>query len=256
MTASAEQLWRAFLPVLAVALLALALVQIPLALRLARQVRASQQERELLLRRAIESSDLERRRIAGDLHDGPVQQLAGLSMSLAAAAGAVGPTDPSAEPLREAASAMRRSVRVLRSALMGIYPANVQRAGLRTALADLAAPLTEQGISADVDVPPNLDLPPEVESLLFRASREAFRNVERHAQADRVSLRVRAENGLASSRCETTGSGFHPTQEPERADGHIGLLLLRDLAVDAGGVLHVDSAEGRGTSVRLEVPLR
>ena len=88
-SASAEQLWRAFLPVLAVALVALALVQIPLALRLARQVRASQEERELLVRRAIESSDLERRRIAGDLHDGPIQQLAGLSMSLAANADSV-----------------------------------------------------------------------------------------------------------------------------------------------------------------------
>ena len=93
-SASAEQLWRAFLPVLAVALVALALVQIPLALRLARQVRASQEERELLVRRAIESSDLERRRIAGNLHDGPIQQLAGLSMSLAATADAVAPTDP------------------------------------------------------------------------------------------------------------------------------------------------------------------
>ena len=255
-TASAKQLWSAFLPVLAGALLALALLQIPLAFRLARQVRASQQERELLLRRAIESSDLERRRIASDLHDGPVQQLAGLSMSLAAAAGSVGPTDPSAVPLREAASAMRRSVRVLRSALMGIYPANVQRAGLQTALADLASPLTEQGISADVDVPPNLDLPPEVESLLFRASREAFRNVERHAQADRVNLRVRAENGLVLLEVEDNGIGFSSEPEARRADGHIGLPLLRDLVGDAGGTLHIDSIEGRGTKVRLEVPLR
>jgi two-component system, NarL family, sensor kinase len=256
-TASAEQLWSAFLPVLAVALLALALLQIPLALRLARQVRASQQERELLLRRAIESSDLERRRIAGDLHDGPVQQLAWLSMSLAAAAGSVGPTDPSAGPLRDAASAMRGSVRLLRSALMGIYPANVQRAGLRVALADLAAPLTEQGISTDVDVPPDLNLPPEVESLLFRASREAFRNVERHAQANRVSLRVRAENGLVRLEVEDDGIGFASERsEPSRADGHIGLPLLRDIAGDAGGTLDIDSAEGRGTRVRLEVPLR
>ena len=255
-TASAEQLWSAFLPVLAAALLALALLQIPLALRLARQVRASQQERELLLRRAIESSDLERRRIAGDLHDGPVQQLAGLSMSLSAAAGSVGPTDPSAGPLREAASAMRGSVRLLRSALMGIYPANVQRAGLRVALADLAAPLTELGISTDVDVPLDLDLPPEVESLLFRASREAFRNVERHARAKRVSLRVRAENGLVRLEVEDDGIGFSSERsEPSRADGHIGLPLLRDIAGDAGGSLHIDSAEGRGTRVRLEVPL-
>ena len=256
-TSSAEQLWRAFLPVMAVALLALALLQIPLALRLARQVRASQQERELLLRRAIESSDLERRRIAGDLHDGPVQQLAGLSMSLAAAAEAVGPTDPSAGPLREAASAMRRSVRLLRSALMGIYPANVRRTGLPAALADLVTPLTEQGISMDVDVPPDLDLPPELESLLFRASREAFRNVERHAQAKRVSLRVSADDDRVLLDVEDDGIGFSSERsEPSRANGHIGLPLLRDLAGDVGGTLHVDSAEGRGTRVRLEVPIR
>jgi two-component system, NarL family, sensor kinase len=255
-SATAEELWRAFLPVLAVALVALALVQIPLALRLARQVRASQEEREHLVRRAIESSDLERRRIAGDLHDGPIQQLAGLSMSLAAAADRVAPTDLAAGPLREAASATRRSVRVLRSALMGIYPPNVRRAGLGTALADLSAPLQELGITTEMDVPPDLDLPSDVESLLFRASREALRNVEHHARAGRVRVRVRSENGVALLEVEDDGVGFpSPDGVPARADGHIGLPLLQDLAGDAGGTLVVDSSEGRGTKVRMEVPL-
>jgi two-component system, NarL family, sensor kinase len=254
-SASAEQLWRAFLPVLAVALLALALVQIPLALRLARQVRASQQERELLVRRAIESSDLERRRIAGDLHDGPIQELAGLSMSLAANADTVAPTDPAAAPLREAASATRRSVRVLRSALMGIYPPNVRRAGLGTALADLSTPLTELGITAETDVPPDLDLPADVEALLFRASREALRNVERHSRAGRVRVRVRSENGVAILEVEDDGVGFSSENGgTARADGHIGLSLLRDLAGDTGGTLVVSSVEGRGTTMRMEVP--
>ncbi|MGH2637635.1 MAG: hypothetical protein ACRDHU_16010, partial [Actinomycetota bacterium] len=87
--ASGRELWIAFLPVLAVALAALALLQIPLAFRLARRVRESQVDRERLLRRAIDASDVERRRIAGDLHEGLVQQLAGLSMSLAARADAL-----------------------------------------------------------------------------------------------------------------------------------------------------------------------
>ena len=256
-SASAEQLWRAFLPVLAVALVALALVQIPLAVRLARQVRASQQERELLVRRAIESSDLERRRIAGDLHDGPIQQLAGLSMSLAAAADRVAPTDPAAAPLHEAAAAARRSVRVLRSALMGIYPPNVRRAGLDSALIDLSAPLSELGITTEMDVPPDLDLPQDVEALLFRASREALRNVERHSRAERVRVRVRSENGVALLEVEDDGVGFSSEREgPARADGHVGLPLLRDLAGDSGGTLVVDSVEGRGTKIRMEVPLR
>jgi len=254
-SASAEQLWRAFLPVLAVALVALALVQIPLALRLARQVRASQRERERLVQRAIESSDLERRRIAGDLHDGPIQQLAGLAMSLAATADSVAPTDPAAAPLREAAAAARRSVRELRSALMGIYPPNVRRAGLGTALEDLSDPLTELGIRIEMDVPPDLDLPPDVEALLFRASREALRNVERHSRAERVRVRVRSENGVALLEVEDDGIGFSPDRGgPARADGHIGLPLLRDLAGDTGGTLVVDSAEGRGTKIRMEVP--
>ena len=255
-SASAEQLWRAFLPVLAVALVALALVQIPLAVRLARQVRASQQERELLVQRAIESSDLERRRIAGDLHDGPIQQLAGLSMSLSATADSVPPTDPAAAPLREAAAAARRSVRVLRSALMGIYPPNLRRAGLATALTDLSAPLTELGITTEMDVPADLDLPPDVEALLFRASREALRNVERHSHARRVRVRVRSENGLAVLEVDDDGVGF-PSENggAARADGHIGLSLLRDLAGDAGGTLVVDSVVDHGTTMRMEVPL-
>ena len=255
-SASAEELWNAFLPVLAVALVALAVVQIPLALRLARQVRASQRERELLLQRAIESSDLERRRIAADLHDGPIQQLAGLSMSLAAAADSAALTDAAAVPLREGASATRRSVRALRSVLMGIYPPNVRRAGLGSALADLSAPLTELGISTELDVPPDLDLPEDVEALLFRASGEAFRNVERHARAERVRVRVAAEDGVAVLEVEDDGIGFPSGGEGlTRANGHVGLPLLRDLAEDSGGTLVVDSVEGRGTMIRLEVPV-
>jgi two-component system NarL family sensor kinase len=256
-TASAEQLWRAFLPVLAIALLALAVLQIPLALRLARQVRASQQDRELLLQHAIESSDLERRRIAGDLHDGPVQELAGLSMTLAAAADRAPPTDPSAAPLRESAASLRRSVRLLRSALMDIYPPNVKRAGLRAALDDLAAPLVERGIVIDTHVPEDLAFPPEIESLLFRASREAFRNIARHAHASRVGVRVARGEDSALLEVLDDGVGFHYDEDgPQRANGHIGLPLLRDLTADAGGSLEVDSAAGRGTRIRVEVPLR
>ena len=95
-----------FTPVLVVTLIALALLLIPLAWGLARRVRRTQSERERLMARAIESSDRERRRIAGDLHDGPVQELSGLSMQFSAAAQTV--EDPSArETLRDSASAVR-----------------------------------------------------------------------------------------------------------------------------------------------------
>src|SRR4051812_38807299 len=83
---SGRKTWVAFLPALIGGLLVLWLAQLPLAARLARRIRAGQREREQLLQRAIDASDVERRRIAGELHDGVVQSLAGVSFSLAAAA--------------------------------------------------------------------------------------------------------------------------------------------------------------------------
>jgi len=256
--ASGRELWIAFLPVLGVALAVLALVQIPLAFRLARRVRDSQRDRERLLRHAIEASDSERRRIASDLHDGIVQELAGLSMSLAAGADAVHASDPAvATTLREGAASARRGVRSLRSALMGIYPPTVQRAGLPVALSDLTGPLAGDGITAEVDISSDLRLAPDVESLVFRAAQEAIRNVATHARASHVRVRVTSVDGEVVLEVEDDGVGFSGARAAEaRADGHLGLELLDDLAHDAGGSVDVTSTPGGGTRVRVEVPAR
>ena len=88
-SASSKRQWMSLLPALLGALIILYLVQVPLAYSLARRLRARQREREALLRRAIDASDMERRRIAADLHDSTVQRLAGVSLSLAASANAL-----------------------------------------------------------------------------------------------------------------------------------------------------------------------
>ena len=256
--ASGRKLWLSFLPVLAVALVALTLLQIPLAYHLARRVHEGQRDRERLLQRAIDSSNVERRRIAGDLHDGPVQQLAGLSMSLAAKADALASVDPGAATvLRDAASQTRHGVRSLRSALMGIYPPTLERAGLAAALSDLAAPLTEYGLEVELDVPSDLTLPPEIEALLFRASQEAIRNVVAHAEARRVRLHLAADEGVVVLQIADDGKGFSAERQTEaRADRHLGLRLLSDLALDANGSFDVATALGEGTRIRLQVPIR
>jgi two-component system, NarL family, sensor kinase len=256
-TANARRLWISSLPVLAVALLALAGLQIPLAYRVARRVRRSQADRERFLQRAIESSDLERRRIAADLHDGSVQQLAGVSMSLAASADSLEQRDQTASrALRDAAAATRQSVRFLRSAVMGIYPPDLQRAGLLAGLTDLAAPLVDDGVQTDINVPADLILPLEIESLLFRASREAIRNIATHAHARHVRLDVSGIGRSVTLEVVDDGVGFTPLERDDaRANGHLGLRLIADLARDVGGGLHIDSQPGRGTVVRLEVPL-
>jgi signal transduction histidine kinase len=241
-------------PVLAVALIALALLQIPFAYRLARRVRASEEERERLLRRAIASSDMERRRIAADLHDGTIQQLAGTSMALSAKADNVISASPvAAASLREAAATTRGAMRSLRSAVMGIAPPRLQGAGLAAALSDLVEPVADR---TELVVPPDLRLPPDVESLLFRAAQEAMRNVVAHSGADHVRLVVTSDGRRATLEVTDDGVGFsRDDQRRAGEDGHLGLHLLEDLARDADGTLDVSSAPGEGTKVHLEVPL-
>jgi signal transduction histidine kinase len=255
---TAQRTWLAFAPALIGALLLLQLLQLPLAYRMARTLHDNRLEREALLLRALAASDTERRRIASDLHDGVVQDLAGTSYALAAAADRVdGTAGPEvSETLRDGAKQTRRSIRQLRSLLVDIYPPDLHRAGLAAALSDLVAPLESRGVHARVELPPGLRLEPDAEALMFRTAQEALRNVMAHSDARHVDVSVCLENSHAGLTIADDGRGFTPAAaEAARGDGHLGLRVLADMARDAGGKLDIDSEPGRGTRVLLEVPV-
>jgi signal transduction histidine kinase len=258
--ANGRETWKAFLPALIGGLVILQLVQLPLAARLARRIERGRREREALLRRAVDASDAERRRIAADLHDGVVQSLAGVSYSLSAAADRVASngsngSDGGADALRRGASATRESIAELRTLLVDIYPPNLQSAGLRSALEDLAAPLSRGGCRVQVDVPPE-PLPPGVEALFFRVAQESLRNVTKHAEAGQVTLTVERSGDTATLVVEDDGKGFDPAAVADvQREGHVGVRVLEDLVRDAGGEMTIDSQPGHGTRVRAEVVL-
>jgi two-component system, NarL family, sensor kinase len=256
-TDTAQKTLLAFAPALIGALLLLQLLQLPLAYRMARTLHDNRQEREELLLRALAASDTERRRIASDLHDGVVQDLAGTSYALAAAADRIDGQAPTvSEALRDGARQTRRSIRQLRSLLVDIYPPDLHRAGLAAALSDLVAPLESRGFQARVDLPPGLRLEPDAEALMFRTAQEALRNVMAHSDAHRVDVSVILENSHAGLTIADDGRGFTPdVAQAARDDGHLGLRVLADMAHDAGGRLDIDSQPGRGTRVSLEVPV-
>lgn len=256
--AGTERTLMAVLPVLAATLLALALLLVPLGLGLARRVRDSQQERARLLEHAVDASTAERRRIAGELHDGLGQQLVGLSMTLSAEADELEPTDADAAArLREAADRTREQMRALRSALLGIYPPSLERTGLGPALEDLSANLRADDVEVVVEVPDGLSIEPDAEALLFRAAREAVRNIATHADASQVRISVAAEDGVASLSVHDDGVGFDPSRRDDlEAEGHLGLAMLDDLAREGGGRLRVDTSPGAGTTVQLDAPIR
>lgn len=254
---SGRHLWLSFLPALIGALLVLGLLQLPLAWSMARRLRTGQQEREALLRRTLEASDSERRRIARVLHDGVVQELAGVSYSLSAAAGRSAEAGDAelGEALQSAAAHTRESMRELRSLLVEIYPASLHQAGLEASLQDLLAPLARQGLETSLVVDRDLGLSDSAEAQLFRAAQEALRNVLRHAEAGRVEVRVSGNGECARLVVSDNGRGFSPEAlSQRREEGHLGLRLLADLAEEAGGSLDLASEAGRGTRVTMEVP--
>jgi two-component system, NarL family, sensor kinase len=256
-TSTGRRIWLPFAALLLVCLLLLWAVQVPLAWRLARRLERAQQDRERLLARAVEASADERRRIAADLHDGVVQDLAGISYSLSAAAEKA---DASVSPelretLREAAVGTRDSMRRIRSLIVEIHPPNLKSAGLEAAVTDLLAPLPARGIETKLDVDGAQELPEDVEALLYRAAGEAIRNVERHAGASLVSVRIERKDGGVRLEVADDGVGFTPEERERRlAEGHVGLTLLEELAARLDGHVDVRSAPGSGTTFTLEVP--
>jgi signal transduction histidine kinase len=255
-TSTGRRIWLPFAALLLASLLLLWLVQVPLAWRLAQRLRRSQLDREAFLVRSVEASANERRRIAADLHDGVVQDLAGISYTLSAAADSTvdRPSPALRETLHEAAGSTRESMRRLRSLLVEIHPPNLRSAGIEAALADLLAPLPSHGIETSLQVTDEAALSEETELLFYRAGGEAIRNVVSHSDATRVSVRIDVAGRLARLEVTDDGKGFTVAERKlRRSEGHVGLSLLDELAVRAGGMLEVSSTPGIGTSVVLEV---
>ena len=254
--ATGRRIWLPLAALLVASLALLWLVQIPLAARLDRRLRRTQAEREALLVRAVEASTDERRRIAADLHDGVVQDLAGISYSLSAAAHEERSTATQGT-LETAAAGTRDAMRRLRSLLVEIHPPNLRASGLEAALEDAASPLRTHGVEVTLELDPHVELGDEDERLAYRVAAEALRNVERHARATRVAVTLQRTAAGVELAVADDGTGFTPEERRRRAeDGHVGLSLLEELAAGSGRALAIRSAPGGGTTVALELPVR
>ena len=247
--------WRSSLPVLVGGLVLLYLVQAPLAYRMARRLRAAQEEREQLLLAALAAADRERTRIASDLHDGVVQGLAGASYGLSATAGSArsrGDTGM-ADALDRTAVDLRRWVRELRTLVVTVVPPALHDQGLGAALDDLAATLRSRGLDVHLEVDDAQGVPADVEALVYRVAQEAVRNVVRHAGAARLDLSLSRHGDDLLLRVSDDGQGYDPRARSRRT-GSVGLELLARLVAAQGGQLEVTSVPGAGVEVLLTVP--
>lgn len=247
----ARDVWVAFAPILAGSMLLLTAFLILLAVRMARRISAELRTREELLQRAVDASELERSRIAADLHDGTVQKLAGLSFTLAgmAARAEASGDGQTAQVLSDAAQTSRTSVRELRTLVVDIYPPELESSGMVAALDDLVNGLPDSlVVESELAEPAGLDA--RAQAALYRVAREALGNVVKHAAASSVRLNLSQRGATVTLTVADNGRGF----DPDRVQaGHLGLRLMDDLVASIGGRFRVRSALGAGTTVTVEV---
>ncbi|HEV7622690.1 MAG TPA: ATP-binding protein [Amnibacterium sp.] len=253
--ADAGRIWLGFAAVTGVSLLLLLLGLLPVFRGLLRSLAHGRMQRELLLIRALDASDSERRRVAALLHDGPVQDLVGAGYHLGAASSAVRGTE-AAQILDSAETTVRGTVQSLRALLVDIYPPTLDRAGLASGLEDLAAGARTRGLRVSVVVDPRVDLSQDGERLVFRVAREAIANAAKHGEGAPISVGLAHEGGRTVLTVHDDGPGFDAEallSKPRTA--HFGLRLLRDAVSDAGvdAELSLRSAPAAGTTWRLTI---
>jgi two-component system NarL family sensor kinase len=254
----AGRLLRAILPLVLVPLLLLQLVQIPVGLSLGRRLRRSEAERMRLVQRDLAASDRERGRFAADLHDGPIQELAGSSYALGAVAATV--TERHGRLMGGVQDAMLRSIHSLRGLMTDLDRPDLRSGRLDQTISALAEQFRAEGVDVDLQVAELPTLSQEVMVALYRVVRETLANAEQFA-AGRVSISVSpAGSGGPGKQSRVRlviaddGVGLHPSRIDRHSEGYLRVRLLHDRVASLGGELVVTSAPGQGTTVRVELP--
>lgn len=241
------QILSEFRPITIAGLLVFLALTTPLVWVLARRLDRTAADRERLLLAAVDASDTERRRIARDLHDGVVQELAGISFAVSATSRQLVDQPELSGRLDSLGAGVRRVLRALRSLLVEIYPAELTEHGLAAGLEDLLAPASAAGIDVTMDVSDTSRVSPELTALTWRVAQEAVRNALRHGQPTQLSVTVTTPPGGLCLEVKDDGLGFDAAIEPP--SGHLGLRSLRDLVREAGGTFEITSARGEGTTL-------
>jgi signal transduction histidine kinase len=204
-----------------------------------------------VLRRVVEAQELERARLARELHDETGQALASILLGLGELEAAVETAEA-----RAAATALRELVvttlQDVRRLAVELRPSALDDFGLIPAVERLAATIAESGPIVDVEAQlGDARLSAEVETALYRIVQEALTNVVKHADARRVSITLVRKGVSVVVVVEDDGRGF---EAGHARDASLGLLGMRERVTLVGGTLTVESAPGSGTTLVAEVP--
>jgi signal transduction histidine kinase len=211
----------------------------------------SQRVERDVLRRVVAAQEVERRRLARELHDETGQALTSMLLGLRTAeeTGDEETRRRMLASLRELATATLQDVRRL---AVELRPKSLDDFGLVPALERLVDAFSERTrIEAHVQAHLERRLPPDVETAVYRIVQEALTNVAKHARATIVSILVTVTDGALTAVIEDDGVGFSPGTPVEG----LGLMGMRERVNLLGGRLTVESGDGAGTTIVVEVPV-
>jgi signal transduction histidine kinase len=205
------------------------------------------------LRRVVAGQEVERRRLARELHDETGQALTSILLGLRAVEEAETP-----EAMRQAAADLRdlvvATLQDVRRLAVQLRPKALDDFGLSPALERLVQTFSEaSGIRVELETQVGAErLPAEVETTLYRIVQEALTNVVKHAEAQNVSIFLVRRNGSVTAVIEDDGRGFDPAR---MHDVGVGLLGMRERVALHDGRVTVESSPEGGTALAIEVPL-
>lgn len=216
---------------------------------------AKEQRRRAAITRSrrylAEGREKERKRLAQEIHDGPVQDLHGLHMQLNAL-----PDLPQLEQLQNVGNELMRVTGELRAMSADLHPPALERFGLPAALRSHADRLRtrHEGLQIDLDASDECNaIPDGFELSLFRIAQEAMNNAVQHGRADQIRVDLRCAKEEVELTVVDDGAGFTPPDDwhslPDR--DHYGLFGMLERAEALGATLDVDSSPGNGTQIHL-----
>ncbi|MDE3089343.1 MAG: GAF domain-containing sensor histidine kinase [Chloroflexota bacterium] len=222
------------------------------------QVSASRKQREFLSRRLLQTLEMERRKIALELHDEIGQAMTGVQLNLQAIEPLL--TDAAARRrLEETMLTIEQVLHQVRDLSLDLHPSLLDDFGLVAALrwyvkhqADRAG-LTWELVADAIEPRPSVD----IETACYRVTQEALTNVIRHARASHIVLTLKKHNSELELIIEDNGAGFDvPAALKRAADGaSMGLLGIKERVAYLGGRADIESASAQGTRIRARFPL-
>jgi two-component system sensor histidine kinase UhpB len=222
-----------------------------------KHVRRAQEQSRAYTDRLADVLEIERKRIARELHDDTVQSAIVVSHRIDLARGWID-SDPSraADMLASAREQTVAIVTALRQLIAGLRPPALEELGLITALKTHIASLQQVEVDLKVDGNPRR-LDEAHELALFRAAQESLSNVIRHSEVQQAVVWVSYSSDHADITITDDGRGFEPPVQPGDLafDGHYGLLGIHERVASLGGQLTIDSAVGRGTTIAVTLPV-